>query len=394
MQIETKVLNIIQEDRLGGVSVRILQTAKHLKEDGFTTIVAMPPAKDRKFADLLDDAGILYYQVKNFKRLPPNLKPLTLLRWVLYFLPGTISLMRLIKRTKVDIVHANGILCLQGALAAKLAGVKLVWHLIMEYPRLLKSLLLPFLYLLPDRIPVVAEVVGRYYFGASSKLANKVNVLYEPVDPSKFHPGYNVEEYRRDFELKQKDRVIGIVGSINTQKGYEYFFPAAKMIKEAFPHTKFLVVGKRVETKEIYWQKLQALIANLKIKDDIILTEGKDDIPQRMNVMDIFVSSSVKEGCPLVILEAMACQKPVVATRVGGVPELVVDGENGILVSPKDSKAIAEAVLYLLNNPERAREMGMTGRRRAIEYFNLERCVQGHEEMYKSILTPLKEKMS
>jgi len=385
-QIKAIILNVIPDERLGGPQQRVLQVAKRLKERGFTSIVAMPEG-DKTFASLLNEAGIPYYQVKNLKRIQPTLNPIVHVKWLFFFIPGVVSLVRLIRRNKVNIVHTGvSSIYLQGPLAAKLSGAKLVWYLQgIGTPKLLRTALLPFFYLLPNKVVGVSKAVGKYNLGNSS-LAKRMSILYPPVDTSKFHPDSNVEEYRREFGLKPADKVIGIVGNINPAKGYEYFFSAAKLVKQAFPKVKFLVVGKRLETQEKYWQRLHTLIADLQIEDDIIIAGYRADIPEVMNAMDIFVLASVLEAAPIVVLEAMACAKPVIATRVGGVPELVIDGETGILVPPKQPEAIAKAILYLLNHPQEAKEMGFNGRKRAVDYFGVERCAQKHEELYSSCL--------
>lgn len=345
------------------------------------------PEGDKTFAKLLHESGIPYYQVKNFKRIQPTLNPIAHIKWFLFFIPGVVSLARLVRSSEADIVHACVLpVYLQGPLAAKLSGAKLVWNLDDTHiPKWIKALLIPFFRFLPDKLVVGSEAVNRHYFG-NGTLAGETVVLYPPVDTSKFHPADNVEECRRESRLKSGDKVVGIVGNINPAKGYEYFFSAAKLVKQAFPQAKFLVVGKRLRTQEKYWQRLQTLIADLQIEDDIILAGYREDMPGVMNTIDVFVLTSVFEASPIVVMEAMACAKPVVATRVGGVPEIVVDGETGILVPPKEPEAISEAVLYLLNHPEGAKEMGLKGRQRMIEHFDLPICARKHEEIYRMVL--------
>lgn len=381
--VQTKILHVITDERLGGPQRRVLQVARHLKEKGFINIVAIPQG-DMTFADLLHENGIPCYQVRNFKRLP-GLSPHTVLTWLFYFVPGIVSLRRLIKRENVDIVHTGGwSIYLQGPLAAKLAGARLVWYLEdIITPRLFKALLSPLLRFMPDKVVATAKVVGVYFLGQNT--GGNIPIIYPPVDTSKFRPNQNTLKCRSEFGLGGADKVVGTVGNINPAKGYEYFFPAIGKIKKACPEAKFLVVGKKLETQEKYWRRLQALIANLEMGEDLTLTGHRLDIPEMINLMDIFVLSSVSEATPMVILEAMACAKPVVATQVGGVPEVVTDGETGILVPPRDPEAIAEAVLHLLNHPKEAREMGLKGRNKAVQLFDIEECVQKHRQLYESL---------
>jgi glycosyltransferase involved in cell wall biosynthesis len=383
---EITVLSVVPDERLGGPQQRVLQVARNLKEAGIKTIVVMPRG-DKTFARILNDGDIAHFQLRSFRRLPNPSNLPDIIVWFLYFFPCVFTVMRLIWKHKVDIVHVNGALNVQVSLAAKLSRAKLVWHLNdVRNPKLLKPILFPLLYFLPDRVATASEVVHRNYFGEGKNSANNATTLYPPVDTVKFHPGYNVEGVRNELRLKEHDKIVGTVGNINPFKGYEYFFSAARFVKEAFPEVKFLVVGKRLETQEKYWQRIHALIVDLEIEDNIILAGYRADIPQIMNVMDIFVLASVLEAAPIVVLEAMACARPVVATGVGGVPELVIDGETGILVPPKQPEAIAKAVLYLLNNPKKAGEMGLKGRQRVTDHFNLAMCAQRHEEIYNTVL--------
>jgi len=384
-QTKITILHIVPDERFGGPQGRVLQVAKHLKTEGFVTIVAMPEG-DKTFANMLMDSDIPYYQVRNFRRLHPATNLGANLTWLLYSIPGTISLVRLIRRNKVDIVHVNGHLQLQGALAARLSGARLVWHLNgTSALKLTRILLLPFLVFLPHRLVVSARAVREHHFGSNS-LASHATLLYPPVDTSKFRPDYNIEEYQHEFGLGLSDKVVGIIANINPTKGHEYFLQAAMIIKKNLPSTKFLVVGRRLKTAEKYWQRVKALITSSKLESAVILTGARLDTPQIMNVIDVFVLASLAEAAPVVVLEAMACGKPVVATNVGGVAELLVDGETGILVPPKDGRAIAEAVLYLLTHPSEARKMGLKGRERAIEYFDIKGCTQRHKDLYKEVL--------
>lgn len=383
---EITVLSVVPDERLGGPQQRVLQVARKLKEAGIKTIVVMPRG-DKTFARILNDGDIAHFQLRSFRRLPNPSNLPDVIVWFLYFFPCVFTVIRLIWKHKVDIVHVNGALNVQVSLAAKLSGAKLVWHLNdVRNPKLLKPILLPLLYSLPDRVATASEVVHRNYFGEGKNSANNATILYPPVDTTKFHPGYNVEGIRNELRLKEHDKIVGTVGNINPFKGYEYFFSAARFVKEAFPEVKFLVVGKRLETQEKYWQRLHTLIVDLEIEDDIILAGYRADIPEVTNAMDIFVLASVLEAAPIVVLEAMACARPVIATGVGGVPELVIDGETGILVPPKQPEAIAKAVLYLLNHPKEAGEMGLKGRQRVIDHFSLAMCAQRHEEIYKAVL--------
>jgi glycosyltransferase involved in cell wall biosynthesis len=177
-----------------------------------------------------------------------------------------------------------------------------------------------------------------------------------------------------------------MVGNINPIKGHKYFLKAAAIIKQKHPDSKFLVVGPKLPNRESYFESLQILCDELGLTEYVIFTGGRQDIPIIMAALDVLVLSSLSEACPMVVLEAMATGKPVVAARVGGVPEEIVDGQTGILVPPEDAEAIAEAVLYLLKHPRQAKEMGVKGRERIIQHFSLEKSVEQHKDLYLRVL--------
>ena len=381
------VLLISPDERMmGGGKFRALEVAKGLKEDGIKVTIAMPHGRDKAFANLLQDSGIPHHQVRFFKRLHPISHLVANVSWLTFFIPGVVALSRLIKVNRADIVHVNGGTCLQGALAAKLARVKLVWHLNDAHlPKLIKMVLSPALRFLPDKVVLSAMGIRDYYFGDRKVVPKEIEVLYAPVDTRKFHLGYDVHKYRAEFRLADSEKVVGVVANFSPAKGYEHFLPAAKMVREAYPGVKFLLVGRMMETQKKYWQLIQQLIRQLGMEQDIVLTGHRSDIPEIMNLIDIFSLPSVSEACPIVVLEAMACGKPVVASNVGGVPELIVDGQTGILVPPRDPEAMAKAVLYLLDHPDKAKEIGLKAREHVIRHFDIEKCVARHKELYISL---------
>ena len=125
------------------------------------------------------------------------------------------------------------------------------------------------------------------------------------------------------------------------------------------------------------------MVANLNLKNNIIFTDFRNDVPEIMSSLDVLVHTSImSDPLPRVLLEAMALGKSIVATRVGGVPEIIEDGNTGILVSPHNADAVAEAVVTLLRDKERAKEMGLAGRQRVEQNFSIQKHVERVQELY------------
>jgi glycosyltransferase involved in cell wall biosynthesis len=219
-----------------------------------------------------------------------------------------------------------------------------------------------------------------------------MQVVYAPVDTKRFRPDGDSAGVREEFGVPAKAPVIGIAANICPGKGQEYFLEAARTVKFRYPEAKFLVVGGRLENREQFWSALIELTAKLGLQRDVFFTGRRDDVPQVLRAMTVCVQASESEACPMAMLEAMSSGVPVVATNVGGTPELVVDGETGLLIEPRRCDEIAAAVLRLLDAPSEARRMGLAGARRMREHFSLEKCVEAHCELYSVSLVETKSR--
>lgn len=169
-------------------------------------------------------------------------------------------------------------------------------------------------------------------------------------------------------------KVVGIVGKLSPVKGHRHFLESAALVSRARDDVRFLVVGDGPER-----EKLERRAGELGVADSVRFAGVRENVPEVMGLMDVLVLSSLSEGSPNVVLEGMAAGLPIVATRVGGVPELVRDGETGLLVEPGDAAGMAEAALALLDDPGRADAMGKAGRATALDEYDIARVVERFE---------------
>jgi len=214
---------------------------------------------------------------------------------------------------------------------------------------------------------------------------DKITVVYNGIDLDRFDSrslricsdfDFN-KIYTLINSLKGKV-IIANVAMLYSWKGHQYFLFAASELLKMFKDTYFLIVGDGPERRH-----LEKLSSNLGVSSNVIFA-GRlqaDVIPSILSKTNICVLSSTVEQCPKVILEYMVAGKPIVATRVGGVPELVINGINGYLVPPKDHKAIAEAIIHLIENPDEARELGMNSRKMIEREFDMKTIVPKIEEL-------------
>ena len=389
-----KVLNVVMDNHIGGPQIRVLSVAKELKKFGIETII-LSPKGGGDFAQKARNDQFKVYQTMLYgpKHFNCFVSVLANFRWFLTFPFSVFTIAKIIKKEKIDIVHVQGLLNLQAPVAGLLTRRKVVWHLISSlYPNILVSFLRPFIRIIADQIVVVAEKLGEYYLGSELKSTDiNVSIIYECVDVDKFNPftvpKNNIDKLKREFGIWPFEKVVGCIGNINPIKGYEYSIKCASLVKKEINNVKFLIVGDISDPqKDYYYQKLKNLIGSLEMEQDIIFTGKRDEIPLISTLFDVFLLTSIDEGTPLVILEAMAMEKPVVVTDVGAVREQVFDGKTGIIVPPKEPRAMAEAVIYLFEHPEERSKMGGEGRKRVEKMFSLDRCVEEHRGLYEKCM--------
>lgn len=217
----------------------------------------------------------------------------------------------------------------------------------------------------------------------------KEKIVHIPIgiDIQKFNFNLNGNKHiREEFSIPFDCPLIGTVGRIHPWKGQIYFLKAAKRVSEKIADARFMIVGDiAYNGHKRHKEELIKNIQSLNLKDKVILTGSRDDITRIMNAIDLFVLPSVREPFGLVLLEAQACRKPVVSTSVGGAPETMEDGVTGILVKPEDGEALANAILFFLENRERMRTMGLAGRKRIEKRFSKDCMVRKTEELYRAV---------
>jgi glycosyltransferase involved in cell wall biosynthesis len=389
MKKEIKVLNVLLDDRIGGAHIRIFRISRKLKERGIEYSQAVPNGNGES-PKYLRKAEVKVYRlglstphfIRDFKTLFLNI------RYLIDFIPAVYSLIRIIKLKDIDIVHLHGFLNFQGALAALFTRRLVVWHFHETiYPKFLVEILRPFTKFIADSLVHISEPTRNYYLKDSSF---KETIIHEPVDIEKFDAtSIGREEkinLKKELNISEDDIVLGSVGNISWVKGYENLIVSMKMLKKKHKRLKLLIIGKILSTQLGYYRRLQRMISSLGLDQDIIFLGVREDIPQLLSIMDFFIMPSFTEGTPLSIIEAMSMKLPVIASKVGGIPELIYEGETGLLVNPGKPDEIAAAVLNLLKDPKTRKEMGVRSREAAKKKFSLERCVRGHEKLYKELM--------
>jgi len=210
---------------------------------------------------------------------------------------------------------------------------------------------------------------------------DKIKVIYNGIDTKRFVNFKKSMKLKDDLSIPKNVRIVGTIGKLSSpQKNIPLFLKAAGRISSQFSDVRFLVVGsgKLLDDMKDFSHKLG-------ISEKVHFTGEREDIPEILKLLDVFVLSSYKEGLPNVIMEAMAAGKPVVATDVGGVSELVMDEETGFLVPSNNVEKLSQAVITLLESSNIAERMGEKGKERIEKFFLIDRMVKQTEKLYLSL---------
>ncbi len=235
--------------------------------------------------------------------------------------------------------------------------------------------------LFTDRIVCCSKAVAEWTLAKERVRPDKVVTIHNGVDLGRFRPLKDHSHTRQSLGIPAQAPVIGTVANLSREKGYPTLLEAAEQILKKVPEAWFLFVGFGPLERDI-----REKAARIPGHDRIIFAGARTNVPDLIATMNLFVLASEIEGFPNVLLEALAMAKPVVATHVGGVPELIESGRNGLLVPPRDGLALAEAVLALLKDPERARQLASRGETRIHKHFTLDRMTNQYESLYLSLL--------
>jgi glycosyltransferase involved in cell wall biosynthesis len=274
---------------------------------------------------------------------------------------------------------------LYGRLAAFLAGVPVIIASVHDNYRTDKRpkrrIMNRILAKITDKIVAVSEDVKEDIIRYDSIDPSKIEVIPNGIDVERFNPEKNTTDIRKEFSLEEDDIVIGFIGRIVPAKGLEYLLNALPYLNEEFKNIKLLIVGEGSLVEEL---KKRAKKNN--IFDNILFIGRRRDIPEILACINIFVMPSIAEGLPNALLEAMAMGKPIVTTEVGGIPEIVKNGFNGLLVPPRDTVSLSKAIKELISNDQLAAKLGQAARDLVRDNLSIKAIAQKWQSIYLSIL--------
>ena len=327
-----------------------------------------------------------HMKVHTFKNLVQPIHPLK-------DLLAVIELTYFLRKNYYHIVHThNSKAGFVGRLAASMAGVPVIIHTVHGFSfhdqePLWRQLLFRNLEKLAayfcDKMIFISQPLVDWALKDGVVKQDKIVKIYSGIDLDQFRPLTDDERdnARKKWNIREDDSVIGIVSKLWEGKGHEVLIETFGEIKNEIKGAMLIIVG------EGYLEnRLRDLVNRLGLTESVLFTGFQSDIPEIIASFDIAVLPSFFEGMGRVLLEAMAMERPVVASRVGGIPELVKDGINGFLTTPGDAKGLAESIKKLLNDKKLAISMGKEGRKRVTDKFSAETMVKSINKVYNECL--------
>lgn len=373
-----RLLHIVGDSKFGGGSVVISRLAQKVKEIGWDVDVL---TNDSTFKEVLEDNGV---GVINLDVIWRKINPLRDL-WGLY------KLYRFLKKSDYTIVHTHtskgGFF---GRLAAYLAGIPIIIHTVHgfafhEQSSSLEIYFFSFLERLAshwcDKIVTVSEFHKNWALKLGIGNEEKIITIHNGIPENRVLPKRGKEKVRKEFNLTQEIIILS-TGRLAAQKGFEYLLKSIPFVSSKIEKPfKVLLVGEGPLRSY-----LENLVKALNIEQYVRFLGFRSDIGDLLSISDIVVLPSLREGLSIALLEAMAAGKPIITTTIGSNLEVVKNEVSALLVPPKDSKAIAEAIIKLINNPKSAINFGDEAKKIYQKYYTEDIMLTKYMELYFSLL--------
>lgn len=380
MGTSLKVMQIALSLMIGGTEKLVYDIVHHIDKDLVSPVVCCLDSLGH-FGENLQKEG---FSVHVLQRQPG-------LDWRLIK-----RLARVIQKEQIDVIHAHqytpyfyGLLA---SLFTKITRITKRPRLIFTehgrfYPeqRKIKRILVnPMLSIFTDEIVTISESTKQSLITYENFPARRIQVIYNGVDFSRFVQPIDTIAKKYALGLSPDSKVIGIVARLDPIKNHPMLLRAFRTVVDSLPETSLLIVGDGPELSS-----LQLLAKSLGIDDKTIFLGARSDIPELLQVFDIFALSSFSEGTSVTLLEAMGAGLPIVATKVGGNPEVVQDRETGYLVQSDKDQEMAERLIELVRDTKTRQKMGQAGQKRAYKMFALDKMINTYTQLYLKVVNML-----
>lgn len=366
--LEYTILHTEWSQGWGGQEMRIVAESTAFRHKGYKMMIACHPD-----SEIFKEAG-----VAGIPTVPLRIRHGMDLSAMLRFI-------RILRVNRVDLVHTHSSrdawVC---GLAACLARVPVVRSRHLSTP-ISPSYPSYFVYMkLAHRVITSGQTIKDVMVQRNRMLSERIVAIPAGIEVSRFSPGIDPTPVYQEFGLRAEDFIIGIVAVLRSWKGHQYLIEAVGTLVERGLPAKLLIVGAGPQERNIR-EKVQ----RLQLEDHVLLTGYRRDVPALMSTMNcVVLPSTGSEATSQVLPQAMSMKVPVVGTEVGGISEVVINHETGLLVPPRDSRRLSEALVWIYEHPEEAAAMAERGYHYIHANFTFDKMIERTEQVYLSLLLP------
>jgi len=350
----------------GGAEQVVVDLCDHLGKEGHHVIVVT--LKSGWLTRKLSEIGVESIVIENKRSFDPR------------FL---MELVRIIREKKIDLIHSHEFLMNMYGTAASMATrcpiIATIHGKGYYIDKWRRRAVYRFVGRCAFRIVAVSEDLKKFLIEKIKLMHSDISVICNGVDIDRFITFNGEKSSRLKQEFGLNGIVIGAVGNLYPVKGHIHLIRAARLILDEFEGANFIVIGKKTD----YSNFLQEEAKRLRLTYRFRFLGFRDDVPQLMHLIDIFVLPSIEETFSIATLEALASSKPVVATRCGGPENIITDGKHGFLVQPGNPEQLAEKILELIRNPSLRRALGEEGFMLVREKFTTKVMFDSYKRLYE-----------
>lgn len=385
--LKEKTIKVCQVSSIP-LAVRFLlfNQIKNLQKQGYEVSVVCSPGK---WIKEIEQEGVSVKTIKITRRISPFSDLVAFIKLIFYF-----------RKEKFDIVHTStpkpGFL---GTIAARIVGIPIIIHSNFGfYFQKDSSWFIKNIFLLVERTTAkycdLVFLVGKSDIKTALKeniySSDKIRYMGGWVDLNRFNP-YKfsqefIEKKKKDLNVSQEAKVVGINARLVKDKGYYELFKAFSEVLKEFPQALLLIIGSEEPEKRDRINP-DLVFKEFGIENNVLYLGERTDVDEIYPLMDIFVSPSYREGVGISVLEALAMERPVIATKVGGIPDSVEHLKTGILIPSKDIDKLTEGLIFLLRNPDQAKKLGKEGRKKIIKEFSQEFVFERINKEYQRLIS-------
>ena len=378
-----KILYLHAGAEMYGADKVLLELIKGLDKDLFEAHVILP--NDGVLVSALEAVGakvsVLDYPILRRKYFNPK----GIFEYFRSYNHFSKEIARYAQDNGISLLHNNTTAVLEGIYVKRKLKLPLIWHVheIIVKPKAISDFINLLMGRYADKIVTVSQAVASHVKQSRFVKEDQVRVIYNGVDNAVYYP-MQAGSVREKFGIQQDSLVIGMIGRVNAWKGQGDFLEAVTPILKMNPQAVAFLAGSAFEGEEWRVEELEAKIAASPVASQIKRIDYYSQTTELYNMFDIFVLPSTNpDPLPTVVLEAMACGKPVVGYRHGGVCEMVEEGENGLLSIPNQPAELSKAIQELANNTEKRAQFGEASVQRQKELFSLQSYIRNFSELYK-----------